>query len=112
MAPGLTRYMVFNAGRFAALEELHGGRGELERSVASATGVGHKGEDLHVHCLATRAGGRAVENPRQVPAYRYSTRYGPVPPCFARATEVASYGSRTLLVAGTSAVQGEDSTHP
>ena len=29
-----------------------------------------------------------VENPRQIPAFRYSKRYGPIPPCFARATRI------------------------
>ena len=30
-----------------------------------------------------------MENPRQTPSYRYSERYGPSPPCFARATLAA-----------------------
>jgi enamine deaminase RidA (YjgF/YER057c/UK114 family) len=58
--------------------------------------------------------GRPVENPRQVPAYSYSTRYGPLPPCFARATVVPDPGSACdarLLVGGTASIVGEDSRH-
>src|SRR5690606_37752412 len=57
--------------------------------------------------------GRPVENPRQRPAYRYSQRYGPASPSFARATELTlgRRGRRALLVGGTAAVRGEDSVH-
>jgi enamine deaminase RidA (YjgF/YER057c/UK114 family) len=51
-----------------------------------------------------------VENPRQVPAYKYSRRYGPRPPCFARATVLAGKSPR-LLVGGTASVRGEASVH-
>jgi len=111
MGPGQTRYMVFNAGRFAAMEQIHGGRFRAERRVATATGVGHQGRALRVHALALPGGGCSVENPRQVPAYRYSQRHGPVPPCFARATVVTVEGTRFTLVGGTAAVRGENSTH-
>jgi chorismate lyase/3-hydroxybenzoate synthase len=59
--------------------------------------------------LATDAAGAAVNNPRQVAPYHYSQRFGPLPPCFARATRVASSG--LLLVGGTASVRGEDSVH-
>ena len=48
-----------------------------------------------------------LENPRQVPAYRYSRRYGLRPPCFARATKFES----TLFIGGTASIIGEDSRH-
>ncbi len=111
MDEGQSRYMVFNAGRFAAMERIHGGRAQAERRVATATGVGHSGQDLFVHCLATPGGGRPIENPRQIPAYRYSSRHGPVPPCFSRATAITHEGTSLVLVGGTAAVRGEDSTH-
>ncbi len=107
-----SRYMIFNAGRFAAFEEIHGDRREVEHRVATATGVGHAGADLVLHALGALDGGRPVENPRQVPAYRYSARHGPTPPCFARATVVPVRGGAVALIGGTAAVRAEDSVHP
>jgi enamine deaminase RidA (YjgF/YER057c/UK114 family) len=49
-----------------------------------------------------------VENPRQIPSYRYARRYGPRPPCFSRATLL---GDARLLVGGTASILGEDSAH-
>ena len=80
--------MVFNAGRFEALSDWFGGPGRLPDSLPAASAVGHDGDDFAVHCLLLSRPGVAVENPRQVPAFRYSARYGPRPPCFARATVV------------------------
>jgi len=111
MDGGLSRYMVFNAGRFRAMERIHGGRRRVEARVATATGVGHRGTDLAVFAVAIVGGGSPVENPRQVPAYRYSERHGPTPPCFARATVVSVGDARLALVGGTAAVRGEDSMH-
>lgn len=105
------RYMVFNAGRFRAFEEWYGSAEAFSKRVATASGVGHVGRDLVVHCLAVNEPGNAVENPRQVAAYRYSRRYGPLPPCFARATKVSHADQRLLLVGGTASIRGEDSIH-
>jgi chorismate lyase/3-hydroxybenzoate synthase len=102
------RYMVFNAGRFQALEDAGGtGFGRL----ATASGVGHDGPDFVLHCLSARAAGRQIENPRQIPAWRYSLRYGPKPPCFARATRIERGRRSWLLVGGTASVRGEESFH-
>jgi hypothetical protein len=110
---GRDRYMAFNAGRYAAFKEWFG-PANLD-SVATASGVGHRGADLVVHCLALPRAGSTVGNPRQVPPAHYSARYGSVPPCFARATRVyfdSDPRRPILLVGGTAAVRGEDSTHP
>ncbi len=115
MGPGLDRYMVFNAGRHASYADRFGVRraAEFGPRVSTATGVGHRGSDLVVHCLGCTHPGRAVENPRQVPAYLYSSRYGPCPPCFARATIVNApgFGRGMMLVGGTASVRGEGSVH-
>src|SRR5207249_2256005 len=58
--------------------------------------------------LAADTAGIPVENPRQVPSYRYSERYGIRPPCFARATRLGS----TLFIGGTASIIGEESSHP
>ena len=107
MGDGLDRYRVFNAGRYEALSEWFGGRETFDTRVASASGVGHPGRDLVIHCLASDRPGRAVDNPRQVAPYRYSRKYGPLPPCFARATMIESL----VLVGGTASIVGEASVH-
>jgi chorismate lyase/3-hydroxybenzoate synthase len=113
MDAGRDRYMVFNAGRFAALCDWFGGSDRLADRVATASGVGHRGRDLVVHCLAGAERGVAVENPRQIPAFRYSKRYGPLPPCFARATVVRNLlpTGPAVLVGGTASICGERSMH-
>lgn len=107
----LDRYMVFNAGRHKACRAWLGGEDAFPRLLATASGVGHDGEDLVIHALATASTGSAVENPRQIPAYKYSRRYGPHPPCFARATVVELGGRRSILVGGTASVRGEESVY-
>lgn len=107
---GIDRYMVFNSGRFAACEHWLGSASDFDHTLAAASGVGIVGPDLAIHCLAADSPGRPVENPRQVPAYRYSTRFGPRPPCFARATRITRQidDAWWLLVAGTASICGED----
>ena len=63
--------------------------------------------------MAAGLPGKPVENPRQRAAYRYSGKYGPLPPCFARATLVPGTraAERTLLIGGTASVCGEASVH-
>src|SRR5207245_5110724 len=51
--------------------------------------------------------------PRQIPAYNYSSRFGPQPPCCSRATLLQQRDDRPqlLLVGGTASIRGEDSVH-
>ena len=110
---GLLRYMVFNAGRHAAMTDWLGAKDFASAPVPTATGVGnYAGSDLVVHCLTHTSGGMPVENPRQKPAFRYSQRYGPLPPCFARSTRVVDESGVYVFVAGTASVVGEKSLHP
>jgi enamine deaminase RidA (YjgF/YER057c/UK114 family) len=98
--------MAFNVGRYAAMSEwFHDG---LARHAPAATGVGNPGDDLVIHGLAAPYAGQGVQNPRQTAPTDYSARYGPRPPCFARATRVG----HVLLVSGTAAITGEDSVAP
>jgi len=111
MQPGIDRYMVFNAGRHDAMIRWFDDPASFSSKMPTATGIGYAGDDLSLWCLAGPRPGEPVENPRQKPAYRYSEKYGPLPPCFARATRYA-HGDRTILfVGGTAAVRGEDSVH-
>jgi chorismate lyase/3-hydroxybenzoate synthase len=108
IAPGLSRYMAFNAARHAGYRAVHHVNGALPGAIATASGVGASDGSLHVFCLATRERALPVENPRQVPAYEYSRKYGPLPPCFARGMLVRS-SSPLLVIGGTASVRGEES---
>lgn len=126
------RYMVFNAGRFDAFRQWFVGEDALERAAPAASAVGHSEDRFAVHMLTCSQPGKPLENPRQCSSYRYSKRFGPVPPCFARATLLPGIGAhgfgptpdlargsgeqggdamRTLLIAGTASIRGEDSVH-
>jgi chorismate lyase/3-hydroxybenzoate synthase len=113
MDPQRDRYMVFNSARYNVMTEWFGGPEQLSARLPAASGVGHAGDELVIHCLAFDGPGVAVENPRQIPAFHYSKRYGPLPPCFSRATVVDHPldGSPMLLVAGTASIRGEASIH-
>lgn len=112
MGEGQDRYMIFNAGRYEALSAWFG-QETFDTRVATASGVGHQGRDLILYCLAADRPGRAVDNPRQIKPYRYSQKYGPLPPCFARATVLHPADRKPLLlVGGTASIVGEESVHP
>ena len=111
MGEGLDRYMVFNSGRHDAFVRVGHADKEADRPTATASAVGAGGAELVVHCLASAHAGVPVENPRQIPSWRYSARYGPKPPRFSRAT-IATVNCRTsLLIGGTASIVGEQSLH-
>ena len=107
------RYMAFNAGRYDALAGWYETHESFPTTLATASGTGHFGTELVLHGLATPYEGQPLENPRQIPSYRYSFRYGPRPPCFARATHlnINGAGPGWLLVGGTASIVGEDCTY-
>jgi len=100
------RYRQFCAGRAAGMDAA------LTRGypAASAIGVRDGRRVLQVCALAARAPGLAVENPRQVSAWRYPRQYGPVAPGFVRAMH-APTTSPQLYISGTAAVVGHASHH-
>lgn len=104
-------YMAFNTGRYRAYRRWFGE--EFPQRMPTASGVGHPGDRLTIHALASTRPGVPVENPRQHSSHRYSRRYGPHPPCFARAIRVdLPNGRRWLLAGGTASVRGERTVHP
>lgn len=111
LGAGIDRYMAFNAGRFGAYAAHFGRPAVFARAVPTASAVGVPGDRFTLHCLASNERGVPVENPRQVPAYHYSRRFGPMPPCFARATLMRGENDTVLLVGGTASITGEDSQH-
>ncbi len=114
--PGGERlYEVFNVGRSEAYRRWYGSDLFGPR-LAASTCVDHHGRDLVLHALASPVPGAPVENPRQTPSYRYSERYGRLPPSFSRAVllEGSLLGlaaEHCAIVSGTASVVGEDSRH-
>lgn len=109
---GLERYRQFNIGRQRAF--IDAGRDAFEGAPAAcALGTaGAASGGLSIRFLAGRVAPRPVDNPRQVPAYRYSTTYGPRAPTFSRAALAdAGGGQMLLLVSGTASIVGEHTVH-
>lgn len=97
------RYRAFVRGRARAFA------GRLAPGgYPAATAIGSQTPGLVIHALAARRPAESIENPRQVPAWRYPARYGLVPPAFARATLTAE---GLLLISGTASVVGHESRH-
>ena len=69
------------------------------------------GSPLVIYFLASHAAMRAIENPRQVSAYHYPSKYGPRSPTFSRAALLANEAGGTLLVSGTASIVGHESVH-
>lgn len=110
---GIDRYMAFNLGRRAGLRRWLGPGSGFTSRIATATGIGHRGDDLVVHGLGWRGEVNHVENPRQRPAYRYSPRFGPAAPSFARATWLRNTPAGDVLaVGGTASIRGEETIAP
>jgi len=113
MRSGVDRYMAFNSARFTAFQEWFGDDTAFDRAIATSTGVGHQGPDVVIDALAADNPGLHVQNPRQRKPVGYSKRYGPFPPCFARATITNCCRSEPrVLIGGTASVLGEESMHP
>jgi chorismate lyase/3-hydroxybenzoate synthase len=107
---GIERYGLFCRGRHRALL---GRLGDFERSLPAASAIGATGGGLVLHVLATAAGGRQVENPRQVSAFHYPPAYAPRSPSFSRSVLTrAADGRYRLYVSGTASIVGHRSLHP
>ncbi len=69
------------------------------------------GSPLVIYFLASRVPMRTIENPRQVSAYHYPSKYGPKSPTFSRAALLTEPAGQTLLVSGTASIVGHESVH-
>jgi chorismate lyase / 3-hydroxybenzoate synthase len=107
---GIDRYMGFCKGRAEAFAARYGD--SLPGHLPAASAVGCQGDRLVVHLLASREPGRHIENPRQVPAFRYPERYGPKSPSFARGTIAPSAWDGAVFVSGTASIVGHESVFP
>lgn len=99
------RYKQFCAGRAAGLSV------QPRTSFPAATAIGRRDgqRTLQVYWLAGRDPGMALENPRQVSAYRYPRQYGAAAPRFSRAMLVSE---RLVMISGTASIVGHASHHP
>lgn len=100
---GLETYRDYCSGRAAAFAKWGG-----TAYMPAATGVGARSGGISVHLLSGRTPVLHVENPRQLPAYRYPKQHGPKPPSFARAT----WRGNELYIAGTASIIGHRSMFP
>jgi len=105
-ADGLEVYQDFCLGRAEAYDLVP----TPPEGLPAATGVGSLGEGITFYLLASRTTEhQAIENVRQLPAYRYPPRYGPRPPAFARAAVLPTEG--VLFVSGTGSILGHETVH-
>jgi enamine deaminase RidA (YjgF/YER057c/UK114 family) len=106
---GLERYRQFNLGRHEAFVEAGQAAGE---GAPAACALGTHGGPLCVSFLAARDKPLAIENPRQIPAWRYPVDYGPSSPTFSRAALAdAGDGCVALFVSGTASIVGHASVN-
>ncbi len=106
---GSERYKQFNAGRQRAFVEAR--RSAFEGAPA-ACALGTRSGSLIVQFLAGRTPPLAIENPRQVSAYRYPDTYGPRSPSFSRAALADTGGGcRVLFISGTASIVGHATVH-
>jgi chorismate lyase / 3-hydroxybenzoate synthase len=94
----LENYHRFNLGRARAYAEFP----SLRIPAASAVGCG--GQQLVSIFLAGTAEPQHLENPWQVPAWKYPALYGPQPPSFSRGTVV----SGAAFLSGTASIRGHE----
>jgi chorismate lyase/3-hydroxybenzoate synthase len=100
------RYREFCSGR------ADGMRAIFDDGFPAATAIGTRdgARVLRVTWIAARRRGRALENPRQVSAWRYPRQYGPSAPTFARAMRAPTHCPQ-LYISGTAAIVGHASHH-
>ncbi|MGH8122694.1 MAG: pteridine-dependent deoxygenase [Rudaea sp.] len=100
------RYRRFCSGRAAGLQP-----GFVDAyPAATAIGVRDGRRVLQMYWLAARSAGTALENPRQLSAWRYPREYGPHAPSFARAMR-APASTLQVYISGTAAIVGHRSHH-
>lgn len=108
-ADGVERYRHFNAGRQQAFIDAQ--RSAFDGTPA-ACALGTKEGPLRVFFLAGPRAPLAIENPRQISAYRYPATYGARSPTFSRAALADVGGGRqALFISGTASIVGHTTLH-
>ncbi len=105
---GLERYRHFNIGRHAAFVEA---QRPTDAAPPAACALGCRGTAITVIVLAGRTPPIAIENPRQVSAYRYPSQYGPQAPTFSRGALYRRGTHALLTISGTASIVGHETLH-
>lgn len=104
---GLERYRAFCLGRHRILETTP----YFEHHLVAATAMGTPNARMLIYFLAAGKPGFRIENPRQVSAFHYPSRYAPRSPSFSRAT-LKSWGTEAhLYISGTASIVGHETQH-
>lgn len=103
-------YREFCIGREKAFKSFYEENGTI---YPAATGIGSKGNNLCILLFAIHidAARYCIENPRQVPAYQYPTKYGASSPKFSRAAYVECENEKIIFLSGTASIIGSNSVH-
>ena len=107
---GLENYRAFCQGRSLAFEKSLGE--SFPRLLSAASAVGAHDDFLTLIFVAGSTAPRHVENPEQIPAYRYPAEHGPRAPSFSRATVAHAGGRVFTFISGTSAIKGHATVAP
>jgi chorismate lyase/3-hydroxybenzoate synthase len=106
---GLERYRSFNIGRHEAF--VANGRNISEENVPAASALGSDSGSLTIYFIAGKQPGKAVENPRQVSAFKYPHLFGPRSPTFVRAMSVTLGDQYCFFISGTASIVGYETVH-
>lgn len=107
---GRINYHRFNAGRYRAFKAVYG-EDASNWPIPAASAVGTYNPELRIEFFGSYEIPVFLENKDQVPARRYSRRYGDLPPVFSRGAICSGNGQRLLIAAGTASVVGEKSEY-
>jgi chorismate lyase/3-hydroxybenzoate synthase len=102
---GMENYRRFCVGRANAFAA-------SGKPMSAASAVGIDSEALVVYYLASKSEVQHFENPEQVPAYHYPSRYGPKSPSFSRASMCCHVDGKSAFISGTASIKGHLSLHP
>jgi enamine deaminase RidA (YjgF/YER057c/UK114 family) len=115
------RYMELNRARTDCFRGIEFGKGMTlpgrDRPIYPAsTGIGTDGRDIVMSCIALSTPREdvrvvALENPQQVSAFDYGSRYGEKSPKFARAMAVTQGPCAIIYVSGTASITDSETRH-
>lgn len=103
-------YRAFCQGRSLGFEEALGTA--VSGVLPAASAVGTDDSFLSLVFVSGSTAPRHVENPEQVPAYRYPAEHGPRAPSFSRATVVQTARRTLTFISGTAAIKGHATVAP
>ncbi len=109
-APDIEIYRCFNKGRFNAFLKEYG----MDMSnwiIPAASGVGSNTNCFKIEFFASTGETKYIENKNQIPAYKYSYKYGKLPPVFSRGAIWTHKDKAIFMASGTASILNEDSVY-